>query len=165
MIDFKSKVRVTEDGCWLWLRQVEPSGRPILRVGNHKLSARRVVYEQHVGPIKPGWRVTNTCREKSCVAPEHLAQRTPAGITRLHWKRGTFNPAISAAANAAAHQAMGKLTWDKVREIRRRLAAGETGLSIAPEYGVTVQSISQVRLHQTWREPTGLAMLVHQVMA
>jgi hypothetical protein len=43
-----------------------------------------------------------------------------------------------------------KLTEDKVREIKRRLAAGEDYRKIAPDYGVVAGTIGHIKYGKTW---------------
>lgn len=45
-----------------------------------------------------------------------------------------------------------KLTWDKVRAIRRRSKEGESNVNLAKEYGVSPQSIGYVVRGKTWKE-------------
>jgi membrane protein involved in colicin uptake len=48
-------------------------------------------------------------------------------------------------------QRRSKLDADKVREIRRRAAAGETQIALAREFGISQTSISRVVLRKTWK--------------
>jgi predicted transcriptional regulator len=45
-----------------------------------------------------------------------------------------------------------KLTWADVAAIRARLAAGETQVAIARDYGVSNVSIHHIAAGRTWRE-------------
>jgi hypothetical protein len=67
---------------------------------------------------------------------DNAADRKTAGYS---WE-GTRNP------NA-------KLDWDKVREIRRRVAAGEKPYRIQGEYGLSSGGITKIVKNQTWVEP------------
>lgn len=44
-----------------------------------------------------------------------------------------------------------KLTEDDIRDIRRRIAAGETQRSLAIEYGVGFPTINKIHLRQRWK--------------
>lgn len=44
-----------------------------------------------------------------------------------------------------------KLTESQVRQIKQRLASGETGKSLASVFGVNEQSISDIKLGRSWR--------------
>lgn len=45
-----------------------------------------------------------------------------------------------------------KLTWEKVREIRRRVALGELRKDLGAEYGVSAQRIGAIAANKSWRE-------------
>lgn len=45
-----------------------------------------------------------------------------------------------------------KLTWDQVREIRRRVAAGEKQVNLCKEFGIRGPVCSQIVNNITWRE-------------
>lgn len=56
-------------------------------------------------------------------------------------------------ANLAARQSgTTKLNEGQVREIRRRLASGETAVSIAPEYRVSPTQIRTIRRREAWAD-------------
>lgn len=57
------------------------------------------------------------------------------------------------SALAACIERRGKLTWAQVREVRRRVAAGESQRSVALSVGVTQSNVSRIVAGQTWREP------------
>lgn len=44
-----------------------------------------------------------------------------------------------------------KLTEDRVREIRQRIAAGELQIEVAASFGVSVATINKIVHRQTWR--------------
>lgn len=46
-----------------------------------------------------------------------------------------------------------KITAETAREIRARLEAGETGRALAREYGLTFQTVSDIKLRKIWKEP------------
>jgi hypothetical protein len=45
-----------------------------------------------------------------------------------------------------------KLDWNKVREIRRRVAAGEKPFAIQGEYGISNSTIHSIVHNKSWRE-------------
>jgi hypothetical protein len=47
-----------------------------------------------------------------------------------------------------------KLTEEKVREIRKRYAAGETQVTLAAEFDVLQGTVSKIVLRRTWKEVT-----------
>ena len=77
------------DTCWLWTGLHKPSGAGVLTLREagraRQISAARVSWELHVGPIPPGRRIWRRCRRPACVRLDHLvlvrrgqACRTPA---------------------------------------------------------------------------------------
>ncbi len=57
---------------------------------------------------------------------------------------------VTAAVNTR-NQSTVKLNEELVREIRRRLSNGEQGKSLAIEFGVGVNAISDIKLWKTWK--------------
>jgi hypothetical protein len=63
------------DGCWGWSAAVFASGYPALAAeppSRAMLSAHRVSYMLHVGPIPPDRCVMHRCDQPRCTNPEHL---------------------------------------------------------------------------------------------
>lgn len=63
---------VTERGCWLWEGPTSKGGYPKLGLNRGTIAAHRWIYEQIVGPIPKDMTLDHTCRQISCVNPEHL---------------------------------------------------------------------------------------------
>jgi DNA invertase Pin-like site-specific DNA recombinase len=58
--------------------------------------------------------------------------------------------------NAGEGSAKAKLTFDQVREIRARYAAGGVRqLDLAAEFGVGRSTVAQILTRKTWKEPRG----------
>lgn len=74
-----------------------------------------------------------------CVSCHRAVTPLPAG------ERGT-NAKLAGSKNAFA-----KLTEKTVIEIRERISAGETGVSLALEFGVSTNVISGISLGKTWK--------------
>lgn len=77
---FKSKVRVSESGCWEWTGFQKPlRGMPNLTVGYGSMSYRGKAWPAHrlshhllVGPIPDGLIILHKCDNPPCVNPDHL---------------------------------------------------------------------------------------------
>lgn len=91
--------------------------------------AHRVIYEQEVGPIPPGYTIDHLCEFKACVEPTHL-EAVPHYVN-CHRGRGT------------------KLTDQQVVEIRTR---AESSLELAARYGVHNSTIRRIRSYHRHRQ-------------
>jgi hypothetical protein len=67
---FWAKVEKTDD-CWLWRGSCR-NGYGSIWVDGRLRSAHRVSYQERHGPIPEGLELDHTCRNKSCVNPDHL---------------------------------------------------------------------------------------------
>lgn len=88
---YPERVRIQDDGCWIWTgaKQGEYGLVRGPRPERRSLSAHRLSYEHHVGPIPDGMEIDHLCCVKLCVNPYHLEPVTHrANIQRSH---GTFD--------------------------------------------------------------------------
>lgn len=72
----------------------------------------------------------------------------------LEWvtQRGNINHAVLHGRMASGERhGQSKLTADAVREIRSRLAAGETGRALAKAFGVCPHTISSIKRRAHWK--------------
>lgn len=113
-------------------------GRRTVTVFTH-----RVVWEALRGPIPDGMYVNHRDGDKTNNAIDNLELVTHSENMKHARRTGLLNQ--WGEANPSA-----KLTESNVREIRARLAAGETGLSLAAQYGVTSSVISSIKNRRSW---------------
>ena len=75
-----------KDGCWNWNLYCDKLGLPIIWSPEEGKSvpAHRFVYELFKGEIQHHQEIRHTCRNKSCINPEHLIQ-----VTRAENVKGT----------------------------------------------------------------------------
>lgn len=130
---FWNKVTFAPTGCWLWTGAANGSGGyGVVRVAGRDLGAHRVFYDALVGPA-PCWQhIDHLCGVRRCVNPAHLEP-------------------VTAAENVRRGQGT-RLSWEDVRDIRRRHADGERTSDLAREYRVCDSNISQIVKNKTWRE-------------
>lgn len=72
-VRFNEKFRVSlHTGCWLWTASLDTHGYGHIRANGKVVSAPRVSWLLHNGPIQDGAFVLHTCHNRSCVKPGHL---------------------------------------------------------------------------------------------
>jgi hypothetical protein len=129
-------LRVPELGeCW---ESRAPEKGPYRYVSSRAvpLSAHRVSYEHHKGPIPEGMLVRHRCDNPPCVNPEHLEVGTPLE-----------NMMDAVQRNRHAHT----LSEAQVREIKAKLADNHQMKPLAREYGVTRSTIRKIARGETWK--------------
>lgn len=136
------------DNCWLWTGGTTSSGYGSLRHNKRGMLAHRVSYQLHHGvTLHSSTAVCHSCDNRLCVNPHHLwlgtlednnLDRHRKGRSRGGRLIGVINP-------------MRKLTEQDVRAIR---STSEPLLVVAKQFGVSFQTISNIRLRKTWRHVT-----------
>ncbi len=137
-------------GCWLWHGGVNEHGYGIFGRGlrvDGVVKAHRHAYTLAHGPIPPGLVVRHRCDVPACVNPDHLEIGTYKDNTRDCIERGrkTAPPVHRGERNVNA-----RLTVERVREIRRRRAAGEKLCAIARDLGVSGSTTGRVASGRAW---------------
>lgn len=61
-----------DGGCWLWIGGRKKAGYGQFAVDGKKVIAHRWAYSHFIGPIPAGYEIDHTCRNSSCVNPDHL---------------------------------------------------------------------------------------------
>jgi hypothetical protein len=89
--------------------------------------------------------IMHTCDNPPCVNPRHLVEGTHLDNMKDMFAKGRRQAAVGErAANV-------KLTEQQVREIKRRLSAGESDVSIAKDFPVERGQIRYIRVGKSWR--------------
>lgn len=141
---FWSKVALPDgNGCMLWLASFGYGGYGKLRVQSTTVRAHRLALWIAVGPPNPAdAEAAHSCRNRHCVAPDHL-----------RWATKSENQAdrlIDGTHNRGDRSGQAKLTWAKAQEIREKAAAGNPIRSIAKEYGIHHSQVSRIATGQSW---------------
>ncbi len=152
------------DGCWVWLGARDKKGYGRFKDPARKSAAcaHRISYEHFVGPIPAGLFVCHRCDNPACVRPDHLFVGThrdnmddmaaKGRSTFTRWPELICRPWLDCPERLCrgADHPSAKLTLERVRSIRQRIAAGETQTGLAREFGVTQANISSIVRRKTW---------------
>lgn len=122
-----------------WGGSVTPAGYGQVWYKGTMRKAHRLAYEWYY-KVTPNI-VCHSCDNPSCVNPKHLR-----------------NCSYKDNANEAKakDRTMKTLTWSLVFEIRERLRFGEKQRDLALEFGVSPQTINNIKKERIWKTPTEL---------
>lgn len=142
---FHIKVKRTE-GCWLW-QGVKNRGYGMISDKGKMRYAHRVSYELAYGQIPDGLDILHNCDNPSCVRPDHLKPGTHTDNMRDMFAKGRRR-IMRGVLNGRA-----KLTWEQVRVIRERYAAGGISLKqLADEHNVNTALVHRIIQGKAWKE-------------
>lgn len=149
-VAFESRYRVNaETGCWEWTGTTAKGGYGQYQLEKFRdasgvyrrtrIYAHRLSWELHKSSIPDGYEVCHQCDNPGCVNPNHLFLGTHAENMgdRDRKRRGPIGE----------RQGTAKLREPAIREI---MASTETGFALAARYGVTFQTINDIRTGKTW---------------
>jgi hypothetical protein len=111
------------------------------------VSAHRLSFVIHHGPIPAGQMICHRCDNPPCVNPRDLFAGTDADNVRDMIRKGRAVP-IAVRRGAANNRT--RLNRDQVLALRSRHAAGESQTALAAEYGITQTNVSAIVLRKTW---------------
>jgi len=141
------KNRGPNNSCWDVTGSLLNSGYGRIKKNGKSALAHRFSWEYHnKKKIPEGLCVLHSCDNRSCVNPEHLRLGTHQDNMDDMAKR---NISIKGENH---HRA--KLTEDKVLKIYKDAHAGESLTKMAKNHGVSVQSISHIKLGRAWAHIT-----------
>ena len=118
--------------CWLWQRAKQKRGYGVLEVCGKAMQAHRFAFQVLKGPIPDGMFVLHQCDVPLCVNPAHLYLGTDRE-----------NLADQYARNRRPH----KLSKDRVRELLRLRAEGQSQDAVATVLGISRQAVSYWENH------------------
>lgn len=150
------------DECWEWTAGRVSGGYgaidlPRVVTGGRKIQAqahRLTCLIFHGPPPSESHFALHSCDNPPCCNPKHLRWGTHDENMADAVERGRLKDNIShfneSPENRGTNHHMAKLTDDDVREIRRRLEAGESIRSIADEFGVWENAVRRIKNGEGW---------------
>ena len=141
---FFKKIKKTKT-CWEWTACLNHFGYGMMGLGGRLDGierAHRVSWIIHYGVIQKKRLVLHKCDNPKCVNPKHLYIGTQKNNIDDMIKRKRYNNACG--ENSFKH----KLTKKQVLLIKND---SRSGLVIAKEYGVTHQSIYDIKNGKSWK--------------
>ncbi|MEG4047509.1 HNH endonuclease [Microcoleus sp. Pol17_C1] len=137
---------IQDNGCIIFQGSKDGQGYGRYWKNGKSKSVTRAVLAEKLGcEIPTSIDACHTCDNPSCINPEHLWGGTRTQNSLDASKKGRTQGKSHPLSKA-------KLDWEKVREIRQKLAAGERVKDVAQEYGVGRKTIHDIKYHVTWKE-------------
>lgn len=128
----------TKRGCLIWQGCTNARGYGRTSIDGKQRGTHQIVLRAYKGePIDPALRARHSCDTPACVNPNHLTWGTQSENNIDDSARGKRRSRL-------------KLTPDQVRDIKRRLAAGESNSALAREYGVQQATICCIKTGRSW---------------
>lgn len=135
-----------ETGCWIWKPKARHQfGYGLASIGSYtdgthrQVTAHRLSYELHRGPVPDGLLVCHRCDVPDCVSPDHLYAGTYCDNMRDAAERDRCHRFRHPKGEAHCRA---KLSDKDVDDIR---ASREKNKVLAQRYGVTKEYISRVK--------------------
>lgn len=140
--------RQPADGCWEWTGDRSKSGYGVLLVGGAGKRAHRIAWFLEHGEMPPdGIEVCHHCDNRACVRPSHLFLGDHAANMRDAKAKGRLVPP---RVTVGENHPNARLTVEIVRDIRRRVAAGETHRAVADSLGIERSGVSMIVSGKRW---------------
>lgn len=135
-------------GCWEWRAAMHYKGYGLYRFDLKTHKAHRLSYRMAFGEIDQAIKVCHACDNRKCVNPAHLWLGTDKDNSDDKHAKGRANP-----PRGENNGGGGKLTWEKVREIRRiRSEEGLSQQAIADMFNITQTMVSNIVGNRNWVE-------------
>ena len=129
--------------CWVWRGVKISTGYGSFCSGNVKRLAHRVSYHLAKGDLQSQLKVSHKCDNRVCVRPDHLFQGTQSDNMQDAQSKGRTRGIFAPS----------KLSWEKVREIRKLHAQGDGGyVALGKKFGINTYHVRDIIKNISWKE-------------
>jgi len=123
-----------------------------MRVKGRLIDRHRYVMEQHLGrKLRSDEIVHHINEDTQDDRIENLEVTTRSDHARGHVTEESIDRLVLSRQVVGEETYNSVFTDEDIRDIRRRLDAGEGGKDLAEEYGVAPQTISKIKLRKSWK--------------
>lgn len=149
-----SRSQVTQNKCWEWQGAKHPYGYGAIGRNAKVMLVHRLSWELYNGPIPNGLFVLHTCDNPPCWNPAHLFLGTHQDNSDDKVRKGRqgYSTDNAGVMRAGEDHKMAKLTWEDVRQIRKRWANGERQAYLAKEFKMSNGQICEIVHNRAWKE-------------
>lgn len=145
-------------GCWIFMGALHEAGYGMVGLGSREAGidrVHRVAYRHFVGPIPEGMFVLHRCDVPCCCNPSHLFVGTAMDNTQDMIRKGRGSTPPRNLHDRGSHRYNAKLDEDRVRDLRLRVAHGETKYAVWKWLNENVgyfaqRSVYRMLNRQTW---------------
>lgn len=134
-----------ENYCWDWTGSDSGNGYGCMRFPQKVVSAHRIRWTIHYGPIPKGMHVLHKCDVKECTNPKHLYLGTNADNMRDKRLKGR------SARLRGDKSPSSILTEKKVGRIKTLLKKGVKVRVLAEKYKVSKGAIENIKRGNNWK--------------
>ena len=151
-------------GGWPWRGGADSDGYGMFWMNGRTGRAQRAAWEIANGPIPAGLFVCHHCDNPPCVNPAHLFLGTPKENTvdmASKGRRASHVPVSpsgdrwhelhDATQTRGSGVANAKLAENAIRDIRARVAAGESRESVGADYGIARSTVHGIVRRLSWK--------------
>jgi hypothetical protein len=131
--------------CWEWIKNKNAGGYGRISISGKIISAHRLSWEIHFGPIPDDMCVCHHCDNRSCVNPNHLFLGTYKDNNNDMVSKGRHHPCIGEKNPKA------KLKETDIATIIKLNKSGFDALTISRKYSVTSNNIRHIINGKSWK--------------
>lgn len=154
--DFWRWIEIDANGCWNWTRAITSRGYGHFSLNGKIISAHRFAWELIYGPINDDLCVLHKCDNRRCVNPDHLWLGTKSENTLDASRKGRRYIIPKSVMRRGENHGLAKLTNSQAIEIYQRYDGQRGSIAkLAEEFGVCIQTVSNIVHGKGWKSVTG----------